>query len=389
MLIALWCVGCASGSRHEPPAWIVGSSPAFPHERFITGVGEGESLAVATERAYGAVAQVFHSEIRSEARDWEVYTLVDGSGHARDERRLTLDHVTSVTTRKAMTNVAVLDKWYNPDARRYSVLAGVARGPGEVAAAAQVQELDREVAEQVTRARSATAPLERLRALRHAVDTLMLREVGNADVRVFRVDGQGIASAYRIGDLATELDRAADAVPLTLRIVGDQAEPLMQALTQGLVQQRLTVVGRGVRTGATGEKSAAQAAHEAGLVVTGRALVWPIEVRDPSFRYARWCSELVVLDPGTGQQVAAVSHGDKVAQLTPVEAAAKAVRAMQDAARTTIATELATAIYGVEHTEQGQRAGEAGSEHPAGSTERASGACPQDAPAASSVPASR
>ncbi len=63
-------VGCSVFHRNGSPSWIAGQSSEYPSNRFLLGVGEGDSRQVAEERAYAAVAKIFKSEIHAHSQDW-------------------------------------------------------------------------------------------------------------------------------------------------------------------------------------------------------------------------------------------------------------------------------------------------------------------------------
>ena len=89
--------GCAHLGLSQKPSWVDGTSEQYPSSQYLLGVGQADSRAVATERAYAAVAKIFKAEISAQARDWESYLVLENKGKASTERRLTLDHVTSVS----------------------------------------------------------------------------------------------------------------------------------------------------------------------------------------------------------------------------------------------------------------------------------------------------
>ena len=78
----------------------------------------------------------------------------------------------------------------------------------------------------------------------------------------------------------------------------------------------------------------------------GSVRLWPIEVNDPHFRYVRWCAESVIEEVATHRVVGAVSKGGKEGHVTEREAAAKAVRVMQQEFASDLARSVAAHVYG-------------------------------------------
>ncbi|GKS58822.1 hypothetical protein YTPLAS18_23490 [Nitrospira sp.] len=344
------------------PDWVTGTSRAFPSDRYITGLGEAETVASATEKAYASVAKVFKANVSSEAREWESYLLVENRGKSRDERRLTLDHVTNVTTDKVLENVSVLDQWYDEPRRLHWVLAGLSRGAAETATLARLVELDQSIETQVAESRDARNPLTRLRLLKRATNALVIREAHNSDLRVLRLNGQGVAPRYRVAELTAELERLVAAVPIGLELSGDHREAIARALSEGLVREGLAVVGAGSGKGMTEGPPPV-------LALKGLVRIWPIDVRDPQFRFVRWCSDFVLVESATQRVVGAFARGDKVGHLSVPEATGKALRSIQLEFASEVSKNVAAYVYGdVEAT-----------------SEPVSGACPRE-PDARTVP---
>lgn len=340
--LMLLTTGCGWFGGQAKPDWVTGNSWAYPQDQYITGLGEAESVSSATERAYAAVAKVFKAEISSEAREWESYLLVESRGKSQDERRLTLDHVTNVTTDKVIENVAVLDKWYDSSNRRYAVLAGISRRQGELATLNHLTDLDQTISAEVTEARQAQETLARLRQLKRAIKSLVLREAYNADLRVLRLSGQGITPPYRVAELTAELERLVATVPIEVELTGDHREPIGRAVTQGLIQEGLTVVG----AGSVRPDRLSPSGFTPALSLRGQVQISPIEVQDPQFRYVRWCSDFVLVDRASQRVVGALSRGDKVGHVSVQEATARALRAIQQEFSGELAKTVAAYVYG-------------------------------------------
>jgi hypothetical protein len=128
-------------------------------------VGQADSRPQATEQAYAAVSKIFKAEITAQAKDWELYLIVEARGHTSTERRLTLDNVTRVTTDKVLENVQVLDTWFDQKTRQYYALAGMNRAQAESAMVERLSELDRTIQTEVTEAHQTQDKLSHVRNL--------------------------------------------------------------------------------------------------------------------------------------------------------------------------------------------------------------------------------
>lgn len=333
-------VGCAWGQ--SKPAWIDGVSPDYPSSQYLTGVGQGDNRAAADDRAYAALARIFKAEVSAQSKDWESYLVVEQRGTSRDERKLTLDHLTRVSTDKVLENATIVDRWYDAKKNLHYALGGMHRAQAETAFMERLTDLDRTIQSDVDEAHQTSDRLAKVRALRRAARSLVLRETYNADLRVIRASGQGTAAAYRVQDLTRELEEYLSShLVLAVSVTGDHVEPVQRALTEGLIKEGLRVA-----TVAPGTEMPAAASPSPELLIRGMVRVWPIDVRDPQFMYVRWCSDFEVVDLAGQQIVGAISKGGKEGHLSEREATAKVIRVMQQDLSGDVAKAIAAHIYG-------------------------------------------
>jgi hypothetical protein len=337
--------GCAWFGGQSKPDWIDGVSTAYPSGQYLVGVGQAESRAVAEDRAYAAVARIFKAEVNAQAKDWESYLLVEQRGQSRAERRLTLDNLTSVSTEKVLENVRIVDRWVDVHKGLQYALAGMHRPQAETAFMERITELDRSISDDVEEAKRPSDKLAKVRALRRAARNLVLRETYNADLRVIRSSGQGTAAAYRVSELTHELEQfLATNLVLAVAVTGDQIEPAQRALTEGLLREGLQVTSRPWREDRSVSGDSSGPSPE--LLVRGVMRVWPIDVRDPQFRFVRWCSDFEVVDLTSMRVVGALSKGGKEGHLSEREATARVVRVMQQELSADVAKSIAAHVYG-------------------------------------------
>jgi hypothetical protein len=333
-------VGCSIGQ--SKPAWIDGVSPDYPSGQYLTGVGQADNRAAAEDRAYAALARIFKAEVSAQSKDWESYLVVEQRGASQDERRLTLDQLTRVSTDKVLENASIVDRWYDTKRNLHYALGGMHRAQAETAFMERMNDLDRSIQSDVEEAHQTSDKLAKVRALRRAARNLVLRETYNADLRVIRTSGQGTVAAYRVQDLTRELEEYLSSnLVLAVSVNGDQIEPAQRALTEGLIREGLHVA-----TMSSGTEVAAGSQPSPELLIRGMVRVWPIDVRDPQFTYVRWCSDFEVVDLAGQQIVGAISKGGKEGHLSEREATAKVIRVMQQDLSTEVAKAIAAHVYG-------------------------------------------
>jgi LPP20 lipoprotein len=337
--------GCALFGGQSKPDWVDGVSAAYPPGQYLVGVGQAGSGAAAEDRAYAAVARIFKAEVSAQSKDWESYLVIEKRGYSSDERRLTLDNLTRVSTDKVLENVRIVDRWVDVRKGIQYALAGMHRPQAETVFMERITELDRSIRDDVEEAHRTTDKLARVRALRRATKNLVLRETYNVDLRVIRPSGQGTAADYRVSELTHELEQfLATNLVLAVVVTGDQIEPAQRALTEGLLKEGLQVTSRpwGGDRSMGGDSSGPYPE----LLVRGVVRVWPIDVRDPQFKFVRWCSDFEVMDLTSQRVVGALSKGGKEGHLSDREATAKVVRVMQQEFSADVAKAIAAHVYG-------------------------------------------
>jgi len=336
--------GCSWFGHRAQPAWVAGNSTDYPADQYLLGIGQADSRPSAEERAYGAVSRIFKARVEAEAKDWESFLVLEARGKANTERRLTLDQITRVSTDKILESVRVLDAWMNPITRQHHVLAGMQRAQAGTALTERLVELDRTIEADLSESRQTAETLVTIRSLRRAIKNLVLREAYNADLRVIRASGQGTPSRYRVAELTGALEQFMAAHLLVgVEVQGDQIEPVRRAVIEGLIREGLPVTAKPAGTDETAGRDRSKSLE---LLVKGTVRLFDIDVPDPRFRYVRWCSDFVILEPGTQHVVGAVSRGGREGHLTQGEATAKAVRVMQQEVSSELAKTLAGYVYG-------------------------------------------
>lgn len=335
--MSLFISGCGWFGENTRPGWVDGASAEYPPSHYLIGVGQSDNRNGAADQGYAAIARIFKAEVAAQAKDWESYLVVEHKDSANTERRLTLDNVTKVSTDKVLENVRILDTWYDVRKGLHYALAAMSRPQAEASLMERMAALDRTIDDDVTGARQTADKLTKIRNLRRAARNLVLREAYNADLRVVRPSGQGLPPIYRVNELTNELDQfLATNLVLAVQVNGDHAEPIQRALTEGLIREGLHVITATVGgAGATPE-----------LLVRGTVRLWPIDVRDPQFKYVRWCSDFDVIEAATQRVIGAVSRGGKEGHLTEREATAKALRVIQQEFSADLAKGIAAHVYG-------------------------------------------
>jgi hypothetical protein len=338
LCLVFFLTACAGASK--APDWVSGTKAAtYPDDQYLIGVGQASSRPVAEERAYAAVSRIFKAEVTSQAKDWESYLSLERKGKVQDERRLTVETFTKVVTDKLLENVAIAETWSDPKTGLQSALAVMNRGSARAALTNRIGELDEAIERDVKEARETADKLMKLRGFRRAIRTLMTRDTYNTDLRVV-TGGRGIAPGYSVAGLTGELEKFLnDNLVVMVEVKGDQPEAVRRAVMEGLLREGLPVTSAIVQP-VTGNVMVPD------LLVQGETRIWPADLPDPKFRYARWCADFVIVNAGAQRVLGGVARSGREGHLTYPEAANRALQSLQQEVTSALAKSLADHIYG-------------------------------------------
>ena len=334
-VLALSVLFSACASTPKTPDWVTGSkAAAYPDEQYMIGVGQGETRAVAEERAYAALARIFKVDITSQSKDWESYFNLERKGASQTERKLTVETMTKVSTDKLLENVKIADTWKDSKSNLYSALAVLDRAAAKAALSTRIAELDDAIALDVKESRESPDKLLTLRQLHRAVRNLMTRETFNSDLRV--ISGRTLAPQFSVAGLTQELEKfLTQRLVVAVEVQGDQAEAVRQAIIETLIRERLPVTARAVSEAAPAD-----------LVIKGETRIWPADLPDPQFRYVRWCGDFVIGSPETQRIVGTVARSGREGHLNYREASNRALIVLKQEISTALAKSFTEQLYG-------------------------------------------
>ena len=317
----------------KPPDWVHGESGQYPRERFLTGVGSGDVRKAAEDGAYAALSRIFTAEVSQRTREWEKYLQTEAGDKTVSQREIEMDQLTAVSTKKILENVSIADTYFDKDTQTHYALAVMDRLRAGSTLRERITFLDLEVEELLKTAREADHKIEKVRALHRAVETLLLRDAYNTELRVVSNTGMGSESLNRPASIRQELQSfLTQNFRITLQISGQENDRIRTAVLEGLNRQGLPV--------------SLETHPNADVVVKGTVEFEPVEM--PQGKFIRWIARFELADPSTGQVIGSVSRQGREGHLTAAEAEARAIRAVQRELSQEIGDRLAKYIFGEE-----------------------------------------
>lgn len=339
-------VGCSLFAGQTMPDWIEGRSERYPDERFLVGRGEAETRGLAEQRAYAAVARIFHAQVNSQMEDSEIYSQLESEASTRTSREVKLDHLTRVTSEKVLENVQVLDTWLRPEDNRYFALAGLDRKKAERMLVERISDYDKTISMHLEDGREGADPLTRLRALKRALRDAHIRHVANTDLQIIRMTGGGLPASFPAAAIRKEIDDfLLHDLRIDVRLTGDYQLQIRQAVWEGLNREGFVARDQDPNADLRQQTDPTVSQLTADILITGTGHLDDLRLFDPLFKYVRWCSDFQILDPQAQRVIGVVSRSGREGHITLQEARVRATRAMQDAVSTEIAQSLARFIY--------------------------------------------
>ena len=237
--------------RSAPPAWVMGESQEYPSDKYMTGVGRGESREAAQDRAYAALALIFEADVQSRVREWEEYFQKTDPGSGPQVRRsVWIDQLTRVSTDRVLENVMIVEVWEDPKAQSTYALAVMDRLKSAGIIRERIEKLDADARLLFQSALNQSGRMEDdaagrlgvVRSLYGAFKALLMREGLNRDLAIISPAGRGIqapVSPARVGQMLRQALSTDFLVGLEVK--GRHREKILSALREGLTREGLSV----------------------------------------------------------------------------------------------------------------------------------------------------
>lgn len=215
------------------PDWVDGEDARFAWSAFLCAVGYGPSRSHSENGAYAAVSKVFVAGVVSSSKDFMGAYSKTGAQSLEVQSSETL---TQVSTAKLLSGVRIPEVWQDSASNTTFALACLERAQAAASLREQLTDLDGKVHASLEKASGLDAQ-GRLRELSRALDSLLLRESLNQELRIIDASGVGEPSPFAPYDVAAALEATQEALMVGVVADGPYSDDFRGALIDALTSR--------------------------------------------------------------------------------------------------------------------------------------------------------
>lgn len=304
--------GSGDGSA---PDWVRDKDSAYPPDKYLAELGEGDSLKGAKAEAAGAIAQIFRSQITVESTLRTRYTEITGeTGNLLGLQTQTdFDQSIGQNADETLSNMKYGESWQDDMGRVYTVAYLDRLETGNLYRQ-RIIEIDQRVVELLQRAEAQDESLKRYAFLDAALVVSESSEVLLEQLEIINMPmARSVKHPYVPGDIrASKADQAA-ALNIVVEVVGDD---------EGIITATLSewVSSKGFSLSASGDMFLAAFVDLAAVEL------------DNGYENLRWSLSISLLD-SRGYEALSLSEQNRSSGVSESAALSRAYRDMKDMIR--------------------------------------------------------
>lgn len=314
------------------PDWVEGKNRNYPFEQYLTGVGYGDDRKTAEDSAFAAIARIFQAGIHSKTSELEQYTQTDIRGRIHSTRDIKIDQIISVATRKVLEGISIAEVWDDKSESRTYALAVMDRRHAMTAMKEKIAAIDSDIELMQQKSVAISDKIEKARALRSILKSLLDREVCNTDLRIMNPAGTGIEPPAVLFSVKQQLQEIlSNEINIGVQIEGPHNSDIHSSIVEGLTKEGFSVEDKG-------------GTEKTDILVRG---VVSFENADlPQWKFVRWGITVDLVNQTDGRVFGSVTRHGREGHLNFKEAEDKAVKALQKDISGELSRQLVSFIYG-------------------------------------------
>ncbi len=295
------------------PGWMENPQQKYPFNRYLTAVGEGDTLAAAESVALGNLSKIFESHVTVDERLAERYVELTGKVNLYQEQTQ-FDRDVTVRSSLSLLNVQYPERYTDRQTGRVYVLAALPRAETAEVYVTRLTQNNAMVKRFVERAELAATPAVRFASFSAAVavSSDCSRLLDQLDILQPAAKSRAPLN-FAHDDLTQRMGDAAREIGFSVHIQNDPQGKLAQT-----VRALLTELGFSV-------------SPEGGFLrVRGAVGMEPTDLGRQGLSFVRYTMQMVMED-AHGMTVAALNESGREGHVAEVEAINRCVRSMQTA----------------------------------------------------------
>jgi hypothetical protein len=243
MLFAVTVAAAVSCAHQQTrPDWVNGVANAtYPRRDFMTGVGSGDSLESAQDRARAEIAKQFTVRIEQNLQDQQVYSGTDTDRGSSWVTKNDIRELTRTITGETIAGLEIRETWNDPKTGLVHALAVLPRAPAIRMLEARTSELEMDINSRFKNAASQTDKIARIRLLIQATDLMKELQIKSNQLLVLSGGRSQLPPKVTSADLDRELRETLKSLRCAVRITGSAADRVREAIVQSLTLGGISV----------------------------------------------------------------------------------------------------------------------------------------------------
>lgn len=243
-LLALILSACASQETKPsgPPSWVMSESQEYPRSRFITGVGEADTMTDAKSRARAEIAKVFNVSIQSTSSDESYFEQSTGM---ETYNATAISREIQSSTQQRLEGVKVPEVWQDANNQRYYALAVLPRQITAANLRNDVNQLDDATQSLITNIQNSPSLVQKIRLSGKTIALQQKRALLNRQLQVVSIAGDGVPAKWSADKLMLDRSELISRITVTAMATGKNEQQLQTSLEDALANQGFTVLSSG------------------------------------------------------------------------------------------------------------------------------------------------
>ena len=251
VLIVLGMAGCASQTQTPTPAqpaWVLGESSDYPRSKYLTGVGDADTLNDAKSRARAELAKIFSISIDASSIDKSTFESSQSSQNPTNNsttNSLAIEQEIRTHTKQLLQGVELAQVWKDETTQRYFALAVLPRIKTGLALRTEIGQLDQAIASQIKQTQATPSLFRKIGQSATAIQLMVKRETLNKQLQVVSALGQGMPASWSLEKLKTDHSALLYRVTITALSTGSDVSQIKTALENTLANSGYQVTPTG------------------------------------------------------------------------------------------------------------------------------------------------